>query len=319
MTTLQVINTATEIVEKGNKLSLWPANLNDKQRQQLAYISSQYGLDPFFSEMTVLGGNPYITNAGLLRVAHEDKEPPVSIQLELIRSDEMSRHFEYMSKLWKKSTPDDRPFVEYGEASPKDVSPMISKTDKDIKAMARTRAVNRVIRIAYRVSLTSAEELSEYVPDEMMKNITPKTSRARQVSETRKATKKSEQTSKSKLEATEEPERNNGKVKNHKTAANTNNTHASKLVELDVLLDALQISNESEEGKSIVNYAEKNAANAIHMCNLLAVRSTARELGLNEIELVNQVKGSPADAMMLLKELQGELATIQDNKVDESA
>lgn len=315
MTTLQVINTATEIVEKGNKLSLWPANLNDKQRQQLAYISSQYGLDPFFSEMTVLGGNPYITNAGLLRVAHEDKEPPVSIQLELIRSDEMSRHFEYMAKLWKKSTPDDRPFIEYGEASPKDVSPMISKTDKDIKAMARTRAVNRVIRIAYRVSLTSAEELSEYVPDEMMKNITPKSSRARQVSETRKATKKSEQVSKNKLDTTEEPKHNNGKVKKQKTA----NTHASKLVELDVLLDELQISNESEEGKSIVNYAEKNAANAIHMCNLLAVRSTARELGLNEIELVDQVKGSPADAMMLLKELQGELATIQDNKVDESA
>lgn len=276
MTTLQVIDTAKAIVEKGDKLDLWPKNLNSKQRQQLAYISGQYGLDPFFSEMLVLGGNPYITNAGLLRVAHEDEEPPVSIQLVLIKSDEMNRHFEYVAKLWKKSTPDALPFMEYGEASPNDVSPMISKTDKDIKAMARTRAVNRVIRIAYRVSLTSAEELSEYVPDEMMKNITPKNLEVEQ-------------------------------------ARRGDTAIADKIVEINRLLEQLGISKEADEGKSIMRYAEKNIANAIHMYTLLEIRSTARELGLDEIKLMDSVKGSPADAIKLLTDLRAEVKDIKND------
>lgn len=162
---------ANEIMEKGEQNNLWPQDLNKQEKKQLAYISSQYGLDPFFSDLTVLGGNPYVTASGLKRNAHESDDPPVSIQLEKEASNS-KRHFEYKAKLWKQSTPDDKPYVEYGEASPEDCNSQISKTDKDLKAMARTRAVNRVIRLAYNISLTSAEEMSGYDPEtQEIKNV----------------------------------------------------------------------------------------------------------------------------------------------------
>ncbi|MFW6409551.1 MAG: putative quorum-sensing-regulated virulence factor [Halanaerobiales bacterium] len=161
---VEVTQKSNQILEKGEKNNLWPQDLNPQEKKQLAYISAQYGLDPFFGEMQVLGGNPYVTRSGLLRNAYEDENPPISIQLEKEAS-RSKRHFEYKAKLWKESTPADRPYIEYGEASPQDCNRMISKSDKDLKAMARTRATNRVLRLAYNVSITSAEELSGYDPD----------------------------------------------------------------------------------------------------------------------------------------------------------
>ena len=165
-----------QIIEKGESNNLWPQDLNNKEKKQLAYISAQYGLDPFFSDLTVLGGNPYVTASGLKRNAHESDDPPASIQVEPVKPQKNNgnRHFQYKAKLWKESTPEDRPFVEYGEASPDDCNRQISKTDKDLKAMARTRAVNRVIRLAYNISLTSAEEMSGYDPQtQEIEDVTP--------------------------------------------------------------------------------------------------------------------------------------------------
>jgi len=167
------VEEAQALMEKGDKAELWPQDMKPQEKKQLAYIASQYGLDPFFSDLTVLGGQPYVTASGLKRNAHESDDPPVSIQLERVQS-EGNRHFEYVAKLWKQSTPEDRPFVEYGEASPQDCNSMISRTDKDLKAMARTRAVNRVLRLAYNINITSAEELSGYDPDSQeIEDVTP--------------------------------------------------------------------------------------------------------------------------------------------------
>lgn len=162
---LTITETSQEVIKKGEENGLWPKDLKGDEKKQLAYISTQYGLDPFFNELIVLGGRAYVTHDGLIRTAHEDHNPPVSIQVEPAGCDKSRRHWEYKAMIWKKDTPDDRPYVEYGEASPQDVNKMLAKTDKDVKAMARTRAINRAIRLAYRVSITSAEEISGYNPN----------------------------------------------------------------------------------------------------------------------------------------------------------
>jgi len=162
---VNVADKSKELVAKGESEGLWPQNLSSQDKQQLAYISAQYGLDPFFGDLTVLGSNAYVTSSGLKRNAHESEDPPVSIQLKAETMDYNKRHFEYKALLWKESSPDNRPYIEYGEASPKDCNRMIAGSDKDLKAMARTRATNRVIRLAYNISITSAEELSGYDPD----------------------------------------------------------------------------------------------------------------------------------------------------------
>lgn len=162
---VNVTNKSKQIMEKGEKNNLWPQDLNSRDKKKIAYISAQYGLDPFFSDLTVLGGNPYVTASGLKRNAHESEDPPAAIQVELNNHNENKRWWEYKAKLWKESSPQDRPYIEYGEASPQDCNSQISKSNKDLKAMARTRAINRVIRLAYNISLTSAEELSGYDPE----------------------------------------------------------------------------------------------------------------------------------------------------------
>ncbi|MGM0437513.1 MAG: hypothetical protein ACQEQD_04510 [Bacillota bacterium] len=160
-----------EVMEKGEKNGLWPKDLNSREKKQLAYISTQYGLDPFFNDLQVLGGNPYVTTSGLKRNAHNSDDPPVSIQLE--KEQKKGDGFEYKAKLWKESTPEDRPFIEYGEASFNDVN-LHGAKEKDIKAMARTRAINRVLRLAYNISLTSAEEMSGYNPQSgQIEDVTP--------------------------------------------------------------------------------------------------------------------------------------------------
>ena len=168
------IDDAQALMEKGEKAELWPQDMKPQEKKQLAYIASQYGLDPFFSDLTVLGGNPYVTASGLKRNAHESEDPPKAIQVELNDKDQNNRWFEYRAKLWKQSTPENLPFIEYGEASPDDCNKMISRCDKDLKAMARTRAVNRVIRLAYNINLTSAEEISGYDPgSQQIKDVSP--------------------------------------------------------------------------------------------------------------------------------------------------
>lgn len=169
---IETTKKSQEIMEKGEKNELWPKDLGKQEKKQLAYIATEYGLDPFFNDLQVLGGNPYVTTSGLKRNAHNSEDPPVSIQLEKVEKNGNS--YEYKAKLWKESTPEDRPFVEYGEASFKDTN-LHGATTKDIKAMARTRATNRVLRLAYNISLTSAEEMSEYNPKSgKIEDVTPK-------------------------------------------------------------------------------------------------------------------------------------------------
>jgi len=171
---MEVNNQVKSIIQKGDQNNLWPEDLNSYQKNQLAYLAVQYGLDPFFGELTVLGGKPFVTASGLKRNAYDSNNPPISIQTELFDGNVADRWWEYKASLWKENTPKDRPYIEFGEASPLDCNSKISGSDKDLKAMARTRAVSRVLRLAYNINLTTAEEVSGYDPEtQEVRDITP--------------------------------------------------------------------------------------------------------------------------------------------------
>ena len=152
---------------------MWTGRLTEREQAALALVHDHYGLDPLLKEIVVLGGNLYVTKPGLNKVAYRDEKPPISIQMYpldnlereaigLTQNDPKDIHtYQHAFKclLWKKDTPTELPFTEFGIASWGDVG-LHEKTKghKTLGDMARTRAFCRVIRIAYRIGLPSLEE-----------------------------------------------------------------------------------------------------------------------------------------------------------------
>jgi hypothetical protein len=61
--------------------ALWPQKLTLAEKAAVAAVAEAYGLDPLMGELRILGGNLYVTKPGLNRMAYEDANPPVSIQV----------------------------------------------------------------------------------------------------------------------------------------------------------------------------------------------------------------------------------------------
>ncbi len=169
-----------ELVSRGTRLALWPKDMTLEEQRRLAYAALAYGLDPFLGDLTVLGGKPYVCSGGLRRLAedrqthgihlglHEEVAPEYLLDAQG-RIQWVQEGLVYRPRVqpgtgqscWKaelKKSPTCGGFVEFGEASFDDVG-LKRPTWKDVRAMARTRAVNRVIRLAYAVAMTSVEEL----------------------------------------------------------------------------------------------------------------------------------------------------------------
>lgn len=53
--------------------SRWLKSLSADDRRSLAQLSVQYGFDPLMKELVIYEGSPYITVAGLIRMAHRQK------------------------------------------------------------------------------------------------------------------------------------------------------------------------------------------------------------------------------------------------------
>ena len=160
-----------EDIQKENRAlarELWQGKLTERERKAVNNLCILYGLDPLQRQLLVLGGNFYITVAGLKKVAEDSDNPPQAIQVVPATRAEREEagitkndpdkgdyvHF-WRAALYKKDSP--LAFIEFGEASTEDVN-IHGKQDKDIRAMARTRAAGRVLRNAYSVGFPLAEE-----------------------------------------------------------------------------------------------------------------------------------------------------------------
>lgn len=154
--------------------SLWTGKLTANESKAVNHICLLYGLDPLLKQIVVLGGNFYITKSGILNIAYTDPNPPDSIEVipatpqerEHARVPDTS-HF-WKAFVYKKNS--NRPFIEFGEASEKNVN-LHNKDWRSLSDMAKTRAVNRTLRNAYRIGFTSLEEVG-YGEGQVV-NITP--------------------------------------------------------------------------------------------------------------------------------------------------
>jgi len=169
-------NINRDAIQKQNRelaRDLWQGKLSPREKQALSNLSIQYGLDPLQKQLLCLGGNFYVTVGGLKVIAERNDNPPSAIQLQPATMDERMAagitqndpnkpdfvHF-WKALLFKSGS--DTPYIEYGEASPKDIG-IQGKSggaakEKDVRAVARTRATGRVLRNAYSIGLPLAED-----------------------------------------------------------------------------------------------------------------------------------------------------------------
>lgn len=154
-----------KIMEKSREIAkqLWWQKLTPAEKEALNQVARAYGLDPLLRHLLMLGGNIYITVAGLLYYAHRDKEnAPKSIILTPASPEERERagvppHGHFWKCILKKGEGGE--FVEFGYASEQDVH-LHNAGWKDISNMAKTRALGRALRLAYSIHLPVAEEMS---------------------------------------------------------------------------------------------------------------------------------------------------------------
>lgn len=142
--------------------ALWTGKLTANEQAAVNNICQLYNLDPLQKQIIVLGGNFYVTKSGILSIAHQDENPPEGIEVIPTTAQERKdagvpadSHY-WKAVIYKKGL--NRPFVEFGEANEKNVN-LARKDWRSISDMAKTRAVNRALRNAYRIGLTSLEEM----------------------------------------------------------------------------------------------------------------------------------------------------------------
>jgi hypothetical protein len=144
-------------VEKQNvKLakSLWPSDLEPRHLCALKKLSGEFGLSLASGELLLLNGSWYVTAAGLLRLAKQNRCSGIDTHLLLKLSDAKSGRWVFKATVYK--SPRSRGFVGYGDADPSNVSPLVRGAEMRV---AETRAVNRALRKAYGIGLCSVEEL----------------------------------------------------------------------------------------------------------------------------------------------------------------
>ena len=134
--------------------SLWPSDLEPRNLCALKKLSDEFGLSLASGELLLLNGSWYVTAAGLLRLAKQNRCSGIDTHPLLKLSDAKSSRWVFKATVYK--TPRSRGFVGYGDADPSNVSPLVHGAEMRV---AETRAVNRALRKAYGIGLCSVEEL----------------------------------------------------------------------------------------------------------------------------------------------------------------
>lgn len=157
--------------------ALWAGQLTPVELAGVNAVCEAYGMDPLLKHIIVLGGNLYITVAGLRTWAYKQDDKPLSIQVTPATTEEKkaagcleTSHY-WKAMVWKSDTPKEIPFTEFGEADKDNVS-LHRAGWKEIQDMAKTRAIGRALRNAYPVSLPLAEDMPMFPWDQAL-DITP--------------------------------------------------------------------------------------------------------------------------------------------------
>jgi len=120
----------------------------------LEELTREYSLSVASGDLLYLDSKWYVTHVGLLRLARRSR--CAGIQVEPINEfcDPGAGRWAFEATVYKSRHC--RGFVGYGDANPSNVSPLVHGAEMRV---AETRAVNRALRKAYGIGISSVEEI----------------------------------------------------------------------------------------------------------------------------------------------------------------
>jgi hypothetical protein len=125
--------------------------------KNLKELTKRHHISVLRGDVTILGGQLYVTHAGLLRIGERSRCSGIVTVLQKDVSDPVSHRWIFRATVFK--SPRSRGFVGYGDADPSNTSPLVRGAEMRV---AETRAVNRALRKAYGIGLCSVEELGSF-------------------------------------------------------------------------------------------------------------------------------------------------------------
>jgi hypothetical protein len=132
----------------------WATLLNRVHFSTLKELSMQFGFSLAMGDVTLLGGQWYVTHTGLIRLARYNRCAGIHVRPVPEFSYPSTQRWAFEATVYKSR--DCRGFVGYGDADPSNVSSLVRGAEMRV---AETRAVNRALRKAYGIGLCSVEEI----------------------------------------------------------------------------------------------------------------------------------------------------------------
>jgi hypothetical protein len=140
--------------EKTIKNLQWSGKLSKEEKQVLYHATKAYGLDPAQREVVCLGGNLYITVAGMVRIAERSGDY-AGCKFYPVEGDKEGE-IKYKCVVTKLVQGNLCEFEGLGRAGGlQDKNPTVSKYPEE---MAQTRALGRALRRAWPISIPALEE-----------------------------------------------------------------------------------------------------------------------------------------------------------------
>ena len=122
----------------------WRSELSGTRLDGLDSLSQGYGFSIALGDLTLLNNKWYVTNGGLLRLAHRSRCCGIRIQQVREFCEASLGRWVFKATVYKSAG--SRGFVGYGDADPSNTSPLVRGAEM---LVAETRAVNRALRKAY--------------------------------------------------------------------------------------------------------------------------------------------------------------------------
>jgi len=138
-----------------NARRLYPG-LPKQQLSVLRDLTASLHLSVFRSELMHFSGKWYVSNSGLLRIAHRRRCVGIDTSIELQTTEPSVGRWVFRATVHKSHSTS---FAGYGDADPSNVSPLVRGAEMRV---AETRAVNRALRKAYGIGICSVEEIGSF-------------------------------------------------------------------------------------------------------------------------------------------------------------
>jgi len=134
----------------------WRSELSGRRLDGLDSLS-KYGFSIALGDLIFLENKWYVTNGGLLRLAHRSRCRGIRIQQVREFCEASISRWVFKATVYRSAG--SRGFVGYGDADRSNTSPLVRGAEMRV---AETRAVNRALRKAYGIGLCSVEELGSF-------------------------------------------------------------------------------------------------------------------------------------------------------------